>query len=218
MPEIVGRLRPPRLATAPSSPAGGEEYYDTGGNTLCWWNGTVWVVSGGATAGALPASPIDGQECYYLADATNGIVWHLKYRAGSASTHKWEFLGGSELIAGPSGSVTTSSTTPVAFSGGPSITLPLAGDYEVLIGAAATIQVATGPVQLSTSSTRNGAVFGVSAIVVAGVQYTGGDAVKENVLANANAGDVVALAAQLSAAVSGVFNNGWIKLKPRRVG
>lgn len=46
--EILGRLRTPRLAAAPASPAVGEMYYDTALNTLFWWNGTTWQAAGGA--------------------------------------------------------------------------------------------------------------------------------------------------------------------------
>src|SRR4029077_4675700 len=52
MPEIVGRLRTPRLAVAPSSPTAGEMYYDTATNTLYWYNGTAWVSSSGGGAGS----------------------------------------------------------------------------------------------------------------------------------------------------------------------
>jgi hypothetical protein len=52
MPEILGRLRPPRLSGAPASPAFGELYYDTGSNILFWWNGTVWVSAQGQPAAA----------------------------------------------------------------------------------------------------------------------------------------------------------------------
>jgi len=45
MPDIVGRLKTPRLAAAPSSPTVGEMYYDTTKNQLLWWNGTLWIVS-----------------------------------------------------------------------------------------------------------------------------------------------------------------------------
>jgi hypothetical protein len=34
---------------------------------------------------ALPATPVDGQECHFVADATNGVVWHMKYRAADTS-------------------------------------------------------------------------------------------------------------------------------------
>ena len=44
---------------------------------------------------ALPGSPFDGQEIYFqnAGMATDGIVWHLRYRSGGG-TYKWEFLGG----------------------------------------------------------------------------------------------------------------------------
>lgn len=77
----------------------------------------------------LPTSPVDGQECYYVADATNGVLWHLRYNAGSASAYKWEFVGGGDRHEGPLGDLTTSSTTAVALTNGPTITLPLAGEY-----------------------------------------------------------------------------------------
>jgi hypothetical protein len=53
MPEIVGRLRTPRLPSAPASPVVGEMYYDTTTNILYWWNGTAWTSSagGGGAAG-----------------------------------------------------------------------------------------------------------------------------------------------------------------------
>jgi len=114
----------------------GETYYDTASNRLLWWNGTVWVPAMGATPGtvtSLPSSPTDGQEVYYVADATNGVVWHLRYRAGSSSSYKWEFVGGAELRA----EVATGETVAVGASYidfatvGPTVTAPLAGDYNI---------------------------------------------------------------------------------------
>jgi hypothetical protein len=49
MPDVLGRLRPPRLAGAPASPAVGELYYDTGTSILYWWNGTAWQSASGTT-------------------------------------------------------------------------------------------------------------------------------------------------------------------------
>jgi hypothetical protein len=81
---------------------------------------------------ALPTNPIDGQECYYLADATNGIMWRFRYRAASSSAYKWEYIGGTPLRTGPSGSVNQSAAAYV--TAGIQIALPLAGDYHVRAG------------------------------------------------------------------------------------
>ena len=82
----------------------------------------------------LPSVPFDGQEIYFqsAAMATDGIVWHLRYRAASASAYKWEFIGGSALYAANDGTVNTSSATVGdGDNPGPSITAPLKGVYDV---------------------------------------------------------------------------------------
>ena len=53
MPDILGRLRSPRLAGAPATPQPGEMYYNSTSNVLYYWNGTSWVTSG-ATGGGTP--------------------------------------------------------------------------------------------------------------------------------------------------------------------
>lgn len=79
----------------------------------------------------LPAAPVDGQECFYLADSAAGIVWHLKYRAGSASPYKWEYVGGASLSAEVlTGESTASGLFTALTTPGPSVTVPVAGDYE----------------------------------------------------------------------------------------
>jgi hypothetical protein len=47
-----------------------------------------------ASSGTYTVAPQDGDEVYYAADATNGVIWHLRYRAASSSSYKWEFVGG----------------------------------------------------------------------------------------------------------------------------
>lgn len=95
--------------------------------------GTGWIVDGSPPiVTALPLSPIDGQEILYLADATNGVVWRLKYRAASTSPYKWEFVGGAPLSATRDAAETTASTVPVGLNG-PNLNLPLAGEYDLSV-------------------------------------------------------------------------------------
>lgn len=86
---------------------------------------------------ALPGAPVDGQEIYYqsAAMATDGMAWHLRYRAASASAYKWEMLGGPPLINEVLITESLAGWVPsVTFSGisanDPNVTVPLAGDYE----------------------------------------------------------------------------------------
>jgi len=219
MPEFMGRERAVRLSSAPSAPQVGELYYDTAGNKLYWWNGSVWVPAGSPLGAAyattigdgsttsfsithnlgvtdvevtvqetgsnksivypevqitsangitvifdvapatnayrvlvntganpqppalvttLPGSPVDGQEVYLQVDATNGINWHLRYRAGSASAYKWEFVGGPPILSSVTAMETSTGITTYGAltTAGPSVALPRAGDYIVDIGCA----------------------------------------------------------------------------------
>ena len=93
---------------------------------------------------ALPANPFDGQIVDYLADDTNGILWRLRYRATSASSFKWEFIGGSRLHNEQTATATINVTTYSDLnSGTPALTLPLAGDYDLLHGCRMSSATAT---------------------------------------------------------------------------
>lgn len=112
----------------------------------------------GATRGppvvtALPANPADGQVIDYLADATNGVVWRLKYRAASASAFKWEFVGGGWLYAHTFANTTqvlpSTANTWQDLTGAPSLVNPLAGDwrFQFEINAAGNPSVSSTQVQ-----------------------------------------------------------------------
>ncbi len=108
----------------------------TASNGLTISSGSLVTSSTGIYVSALPGSPVDGQEVYYKADATNGVIWHLRYNAGSASTYKWEYLGGAPLSSYVATSEGTTSTTYAALpTAGPSITVPNEGDYWIEISA-----------------------------------------------------------------------------------
>lgn len=112
---------------------------------------------------------VDGYEVYYqsTAMAASGIVWHLRYRAGSASTYKWEFIGGSELAVENVGGVDwntreacASLTLAALTTPGPSITIPLAGEYRIrgkAVGAQAN-GAGTGGVALGIWTFNDGPV------------------------------------------------------------
>lgn len=86
---------------------------------------------------ALPATPFDGQIVYFAADATNGVVWRLRYNASSASAYQWEFVGGSPLRShvDTDETFTEDGTWHDASTAGPSIALPLDGDFAYIFSA-----------------------------------------------------------------------------------
>lgn len=115
---------PHTFADGPGNTASGVEVMDN----LNAVNAGVFM----ATVTSLPSSPVNGQDCYILADATNGVVWHFKYRAASASGFKWEFVGGGSLYSEVLTLESTASGTFVDLTTvGPQVTVPLAGDYDV---------------------------------------------------------------------------------------
>lgn len=99
----------------------------------------------GTEVSALPGSPQDGEIIHYKADATAGVIWTFRYRAGSASSSKWEYIGGAALYAATDAQESTSSVTYAALAtAGPSITVPLLGDYLIEIGSLMFMSVGTG--------------------------------------------------------------------------
>lgn len=138
-----------------------------------WYLDTSASVTPPALVSSLPASPIDGQEVYYLADATNGVVWHLRYRAASASAYKWEFVGGAPMqtiVSAGEGNGATLNTWMDLATVGPIVTVPRAGEYLAQFGAQLSV-----PAAVSTASTGI-AVGATSPTVYNSVSSLGGNA------------------------------------------
>src|SRR5262245_27949595 len=115
---------------------------------LKYWDGSTWVNVAGAAlvplVTSLPAVPWDGQEVFYVADATNGVIWHLRYRVAASGSYKWECVGGSPLIHQIDTDEGGNSTTYTDFATvGPQVTAPRAGDYLRSYGALSYQTVAT---------------------------------------------------------------------------
>jgi hypothetical protein len=94
---------------------------------------------------ALPGSPVDGQEIFF--DAGGGVIWHFRYNAGSASTLKWEFVGGSAMFSAVAAQESRGSTSYGDLATvGPSIVLPagLGGEWEIEFGAGISYVSASG--------------------------------------------------------------------------
>jgi hypothetical protein len=82
----------------------------------------------------LPGAPVDGEEVDYVVDATNKVVWHLRYNA-AGGTYKWEFRGGPPLYAFVTANEQRAATTYGALTtAGPSVTVPRPGEYDIELG------------------------------------------------------------------------------------
>lgn len=97
----------------------------------------TWAAAGGTVSygTSLPASPANGDEAI-LVDSTTNPTYAWRFRFNSTSG-KWDFIGGPPIFAEVTAEETTTSVTYTALTtAGPSITLPVAGDYLVQIGCA----------------------------------------------------------------------------------
>jgi len=177
---------------------------------------TIALQSGDqSTITTLPTVPFNGQEVFYLADDTNGIVWHLKYREASASTYKWEVVGGPPMFAEVATQQSTGSGTYAALAtAGPSLTVPLAGDYDVEIGA----QVFNGTACQANMSYDIGGTGAVDAdsweVGIAVNTYPAGSRMRRK---TALAASTALVSKYKTSAGTAFFKNRWMRVQPVRV-
>jgi hypothetical protein len=130
------------IASLPAAAAAGLIYRATDVRAILLDTGSAWVDLVPQRVTSLPGTPYDGQEIIFVADSSNGSLWHLRYNA-SGGTYKWEFIGGTPIGDEIQTSESTSSASYVDLTTvGPQVTVPLAGEYLVdtgaVMGAAAT--------------------------------------------------------------------------------
>lgn len=173
----------------------------------------------------LPATPVDGQECNYLADATNGVVWHLVYRS---ATGKWHMTGGpplyGEVANGGNGIPSTAYGDPG--TAGPSVVLPLAGTYllEYGYGGYFSNQSTSNPRAVVSPMVggngpfdQNAAIMGPGFAIPAGQQHNQ-HAARGKLFTGITAGSTAILKYRYEQQSPVLVDNRWIKATPVMVG
>lgn len=185
------------------------------GNAVYDANGTRLSIATPFVTSLPTVNLFHGMEIIYQADATNGRNWYLKYNLNSASAFKWECIGGRPLVSEVATDQTTASVSYIALgTAGPSIALPLAGDYDVEFGAVCGVSgVGNGFMSYDTGGTAATDAEGQQNAVVSGVANSLMRARRRTGLT------AVTLTAKYRA-VSGTcsFGNRWMRVMPVRVG
>lgn len=168
---------------------------------------------GNVTGTTFPTNPADGQTFIYNADTTNGVKWEFQYRAASASTYKWESIGGAPMVSVVDADETF--TDDAAYhdtaTAGPTVTVPLPGDY--LYVASANLYHATGATDMEIG-VKPGAA-GVAAPHRAQVRIAGATVPVTVTFSNQFLGLAASTALKLqylSAAAAGAANTRWRSL------
>lgn len=165
---------------------------------------------------ALPSTPYDGQEIFYLVNAT-GTVWHLKYQGQSLASFKWAFVGGSPIYAEVTTQESLTSTSYAALANaGPSIAVPLPGDYLVTQGATHNQNTA------SANSFMSYDIGGTGAVDADGIFWQNATALNAYVPGTRTRRKTLATALTLTSkykvsAGSGTFRDRWMSVIPIRV-
>lgn len=164
---------------------------------------------------APPPTPVEGSEWIYPADASQGVLWRFRYRAGQ--TLPWEFIGGSELMTEVAGDDAIASPQTTFQPGATLCQLPVprTGDYQVAHGAtmyangAATLYFTVGTAAAGWSDNESVQIYMASTLTaVTGARilrrsYTAGDVVQQRYR-------------NVTAAATDALRR-WLNLRPVRV-
>ena len=149
------------LGAAPSSPVTGQMYYNSGDNTLYWWDGSQWVSARGgaaaippATTGALGTIQLAGDLAgtatspQIAAGAVTDVEVAAANKDGAAGTPSLRTLGTGATQAMPGNTTVTPADATTGVKG----IVQLAGD---LAGTATSPQIAAGVITHNEVATAN---------------------------------------------------------------
>lgn len=163
---------------------------------------------------SLPPLPHDGMVVDLVADSSKGVVWRFRYRSGSPSGYRWEFVGGHALYAVVDTDQGTSSTTYVAL-GGPSVVVPLTGEYSVAFGASSYNSGANSNIVALNFGSGGNDAFGSQVDMAAANKLSTHS--RTYLIAALGAGTTVSLNYRVTGG-TGQFRNRWMMVTPVRVG
>lgn len=176
----------------------------------CVGGGWVLLFAYAPRVAALPASPIDGQECKF--DWTpDGGFWHLRYQASSA---RWWMVGGGAISLQPP-TYNRAANTDDQIITGSLITIPLDGSYRFRGSVPRVLTQGGGTPVVFLSYALNGvSQWGQAAAV--GPPVAGGESVglffEEE--ADLEAADVIALLTEASTAGAHQFRQPAFVVEP----
>lgn len=164
----------------------------------------------------LTQTATDGDECYF--DNGNGVRWRFRYNAASPSPYRWGAVGGQPPLLAeiPTGEARLAATFGDMATVGPSITVPLSGDYDVTVEAEAEENTAGGQVAMSYD-------IGTTAAVTADEARSTTAAFffvklrRERRKTGLTAGSAI-VAKYLATSLNGTFRSRLLKIQPVRVG
>lgn len=164
---------------------------------------------------SLPLAPSVGDLCRYVADKTNGIIWSLEY--DGEGSFPWKVIGARYLWAEITTTEGTASTSYANLATvGPSITLPLKGDYDIEIGH----RLFSGPAATDIFMSY---AIGATAAVDADAVNQFGNGQNSNFMrprrkTALTAGAAIVAKYKTGAAGEAKWSNRWMRITPVRVG
>jgi hypothetical protein len=105
----------------------------TGGNPYTL---TLNRATTGASSSTYTIGNQEGDEIYFPADPSNGVIWRFRFKSSSSSSYKWEFVGGSPLLVTAADVTLTQGTGPIYNAGTTALswTTTVGGDFDITMG------------------------------------------------------------------------------------